>query len=113
MKNHFKKFRFAPPLGDWGAFRLWGLGCLLLLCLVASSCSLFSEPEPDLPPATQIGANTIGFKVNGKNWVPRNDAKLPPTPNTDNRGGRWREIGFATGFVQVDDNNRVKSSFDM
>ena len=26
--------------------------------------------NPDLPAATQKGANTLGFKVDGKNWVP-------------------------------------------
>jgi hypothetical protein len=50
----------------------------LLIAYALNSCSLFSDPEPELPPATQIGANTLGFKVNGKNWVPKNDTKFPP-----------------------------------
>jgi hypothetical protein len=55
-----------PLVGGWGAV----------------SCSLFTDPEPELPPATQIGANTIGFKVNGKVWVPKDEGEYPP--NTAN-----------------------------
>ncbi len=38
----------------------------LLIAYALNGCSLLGETEPDLPPATQTGANTIGFKVNGK-----------------------------------------------
>jgi hypothetical protein len=56
---------------------------LLLIAYALNSCTLFAEPE--LPPATQIGANTIGFKVNGKNWVPKDEAKI--TTRTRITGG--------------------------
>ncbi len=60
----------------------------LLIAYALNGCSLLGETEPDLPPATQTGANTIGFKVNGKNWVPRNDKKyLPNTPNNIDKTG--------------------------
>jgi hypothetical protein len=42
-----------PLVGGWGA------------------CSLFSDPEPTLPPATQHGAETFGCLVNGKVFVPK------------------------------------------
>ncbi|HVT84420.1 MAG TPA: hypothetical protein VHD35_04415 [Chitinophagaceae bacterium] len=46
---------------------------LLLLALVSLqiSCRKSSiKSEPQLPPITQIGANTFGCKINGKVWVP-------------------------------------------
>jgi hypothetical protein len=44
---------------------------LLWLCL-ASGCDWFrrKNPEPQLPPETQTGANTFGCLVNGKIWLP-------------------------------------------
>lgn len=46
-----------------------------LLILLSSNCFIFTTckkdtPSATLPPATQEGKNTIGFKVNGKVWTP-------------------------------------------
>ena len=41
---------------------------LALLSLLLTTCS--KEQEETLPPATQVGANTFGCKVNGKIWIP-------------------------------------------
>jgi hypothetical protein len=45
---------------------------VLLIALVA--CKRDKEqpnPDPDLPPATQIGANTFGCYINGQPWTPK------------------------------------------
>ncbi|WP_299986672.1 hypothetical protein [uncultured Pontibacter sp.] len=39
----------------------------IALCAGISSCD--KEPEFNLPPVTQNGSNTLGFKANGKVWV--------------------------------------------
>jgi len=86
----------------------------LLIAYALNSCSLFSDPEPELPPATQIGANTLGFKANGKNWVPKDEGKYPPTPNTTQiTGGRWNSAMFSIGVGKIDESNRITSSFDI
>ena len=41
---------------------------LALFALLLTTCS--KEQVETLPPATQVGANTFGCKVNGKNWIP-------------------------------------------
>jgi Family of unknown function (DUF6252) len=48
------------------------LWLVLLLALVA--CKRDKDepnPDPDLPPATQIGANTFGCYINGQPWTPK------------------------------------------
>ena len=40
----------------------------LLGLLYVTACD--DDLNPDLPAATQKGANTLGFKVDGKSWVP-------------------------------------------
>jgi hypothetical protein len=49
------------------------LTCLLASLLLGASCKKTNTPEPEdqLPPATQIGANTFGCLVNGKVYVPK------------------------------------------
>jgi len=44
----------------------------VFLALILSSCQLFKEeePAPELPPITQEGLQTLGFKVDGQIWVP-------------------------------------------
>jgi hypothetical protein len=50
---------------------------ILLLIFFASCCKKERIDLPDnnnipgLPPATQSGANTLGFLLNGKPWTPR------------------------------------------
>jgi hypothetical protein len=58
MKNSVKKITKKSHFGGWGA--------CLLIAHALNSCSLFPEPEPTLPPATQTGANTFGCLINGK-----------------------------------------------
>ena len=62
MKKQFKAFWLA----------LFGV---VWLVLMASSCHKTptpeSNPEPDLPLATQEGKGTIGCYINGKPWVPK------------------------------------------
>ena len=42
---------------------------LLLLMLAVSACKKKNaDPEPDLPPETQIGADTFGCYINGVPW---------------------------------------------
>jgi hypothetical protein len=58
---------------------------VLLLCLSLSTCNWFSkkdEPNPQLPPETQTGANTFGCKVNGQIWTPAGD-RPGFVPNVD------------------------------
>ena len=38
----------------------------LTVLFTASSCKKQKNNEPQLPPETQTGANTLGFKINGK-----------------------------------------------
>jgi hypothetical protein len=47
--------------------------CLLASLLLGASCRKTKAPEPEdqLPPATQTGANTFGCLVNGKVYIPR------------------------------------------
>ena len=40
---------------------------LVLLLWAATACT--TAPEPNLPPITEEGRNTLGFKANGKVWV--------------------------------------------
>ena len=52
------------------------INLLMLLCsimLCSSQCKKTNTPEPadQLPPATQLGANTFGCLVNGKIYVPK------------------------------------------
>lgn len=49
-----------------------------LLCswtLLLYSCK--QDPEPQLPPETQTGANTFGCMVNGKLWLPSQEDGSP------------------------------------
>ena len=60
------KIAFIPPLGVKGL-----LTWLLLLMLAVSACKKKNaDPEPDLPPETQIGADTFGCYLNGVPWKP-------------------------------------------
>lgn len=50
---------------------------LLLLTPLLYSCeSIFGEDEPELPPATKSGKETVGFKVNGKIWANYSDSGI-------------------------------------
>lgn len=48
----------------------------LLVISTGTNCKK-SNPEGQLPPATQEGKNTCGFLVNGKVWTPRGDNGYP------------------------------------
>ena len=43
----------------------------LIVCCVQCKKSSNATDIPGLPPATQIGANTFGFLLNGNPWVPQ------------------------------------------
>ena len=51
MKNIFKSLFFVASLS-------------------LTTCKKNNTPPTNLPPATQIGANTFGCKINGEVWVP-------------------------------------------
>jgi Family of unknown function (DUF6252) len=42
----------------------------LMVCLT-NACQKATNPDPDLPLATQEGKGTIGCYINGKPWVPK------------------------------------------
>ncbi len=84
----------------------------LLIAYALNGCSLLGETEPDLPPATQTGANTIGFKVNGKNWVPKDEAKFVTRPKANGGGGRLSILNtMEIGGAQISTDDRIKSYF--
>ncbi|MDJ1467129.1 hypothetical protein [Xanthocytophaga flava] len=43
---------------------------IFLVTIVTSLLFFSCEKEMELPPITQIGANTFGCRINGKAWVP-------------------------------------------
>ena len=47
-------------------FPIWGLGGLS-----CSKSDAVTDPKAQLPPETQVGANTFGVTINGKVYVPR------------------------------------------
>ena len=58
-------------------FPLWGLGVL--------SCSkndAVTDPKAQLPPETQVGANTFGVTINDKVYVPRDPAGTLTGPSS-------------------------------
>ncbi|MCU0446978.1 MAG: hypothetical protein MUE85_18935 [Microscillaceae bacterium] len=68
---------------------LWliGLSCLLLTCKGNKNV----PPLEQLPPETQIGANTFGCLVNGVAWTPKGNAgftpNFSPVLEANNQGG--------------------------
>ncbi len=55
--------------------------CLFALALLSTSCPKKDNtppaPKPDvLPPITQTGANTFGFMLNGKVWLPHTSGSI-------------------------------------
>ncbi|TAG01448.1 MAG: hypothetical protein EAZ44_08460 [Cytophagia bacterium] len=57
----------------------------IILLLTIASCKKKQDPEPDLPPETQSGANTFGCYLNGVPWK--------PSP---------KEFGNNTLYIQLD-----------
>lgn len=49
---------------------------LLLLAPLFIHLKCKKESGPQLPPETQIGANTLGFKINGKIYTSRGEGGL-------------------------------------
>jgi hypothetical protein len=62
--------------------------CFVLLSAQCTKGNLSGTDIPGLPPATQIGANTFGFLLNGQPWV----------PSGNNGGGNNLSISHDSGF---------------
>ncbi len=60
---------------------------LLITCCILLLASCEKDPyrhgEPDLPPITMEGKNTLGFLLNGKVWVPYQDKPGIFTPTLE------------------------------
>jgi len=50
---------------------------VFLFLLSLEGCFLFPDPKETLPPATQTGANTFGFLLNGQVWLPSGNDGYP------------------------------------
>lgn len=49
----------------------------LVLAVLCNSVHCTSDSEPvELPPATREGRNTLGFKVDGKIWLPKGEKSI-------------------------------------
>ena len=66
---------------------LLGLPLLIVSCRKQTNSDQVNDPVPGLPLATQIGANTLGFLLNGVPWVP-----------AGNNGTANLSIDFDPGF---------------
>ncbi|MDO6743113.1 hypothetical protein Q4553_00860 [Tenacibaculum soleae] len=65
---------------------------LLFITFTFINCSNNEDPQDQLPPITQTGANTFGCLVNGRVFVPK-DAGPSTTPG----GGRPRGLEISSG----------------
>lgn len=82
------------------------LALLLTLVCAVAGCGPdeYVAPEPKLPPATQVGANTFGCRIDGKAYVPdvlgcfAIPAERPVSMYYDNtfRFGNYTELNFFT-----------------
>ena len=57
-------------------------GSLLLICLITSNCKKHkttADPVSQLPPVTQVGANTFGCLVDGQVFVPKGSLFSSPS----------------------------------
>ena len=83
-------------------FPLWGLGVL--------SCSkndAVTDPKAQLPPETQVGANTFGVTINGKVYVPRDPTGTITGPTSKGMilwgisDASWNELEIKDGKSSV------------
>jgi len=93
---------------------------LFVLLLALVGCSLFSkssDPVEQLPPVTQEGRNTFGFKLNGAIWLP-GGGQGPLSANYDAtyRGG---SLGIGANLINNTTNqfisfggNNIRSTGD-
>ncbi len=65
----------------------WRPALWLLAAALATTGCKKKDPEPELPPATQTGANTFGCRLNGELWLPGGY-----------RNGAGRELKFTLYF---------------
>ena len=58
----------------------------LCACLLLGGCTRSKTPEPELrlPPATAVGANTLGFQVDGRVWTTYGQTCVFSGPCRDN-----------------------------
>lgn len=95
---------------------------LHIFLLALMGCSLFSKsPDPvdSLPPATQEGKNTFGFRLNGSIWKPKGfngtpnlDATYDPTYNGGSLGIYAYTKDDATDQLIVFGGNNITSVGD-
>lgn len=56
------------------------LPSLALVVLLTTACTKETDPQPQLPAATQTGQNTAGCRVNGRVWLPAGDFLVSGAP---------------------------------
>ena len=87
--NTSKAPNFLSPLSSW--FMRLLLLLLTSFSLLAASCTKEDDgpttPLDELPPATQVGANTFGCLINGEPWY--------------NRGGRFNDPDLSAGYAET------------
>ena len=79
-------------------YGIWLIGCVLL----AAGCKPSPKVEPaiELPPETQVGANTFGCRFNGKAWIPQ-DVE-PGQPKAKRPPFEWSyDPGYAGGNLNI------------
>ena len=76
----FFNFLISKPF-----FRMKKLMLVFWLAVLLVACTKKQDPEPDLPPETQSGANTFGCYLNGVPWKPSK-----------------KEFGNNTLYIQLD-----------
>lgn len=65
----------------------WRPALWLLTAVLATTGCKKKDPEPELSPATQTGANTVGCRLNGELWLPGGY-----------RNGAGQEVKFSTTY---------------
>jgi hypothetical protein len=83
------------------------LATILTLGFFSSSCpKKDSNTNPQLPPPTQTGANTVGFLLNGKIWLPGGSPFPIPKMNAQYYRGNF---SFSTNKKKADSVSQILS----
>ena len=86
--------------------RLLILTTLATLLFTACSCLGFSDPEDELPPITQTGANTFGCIIDGKVLIPKSKG------SGSLLGPSYRIESLTAWFLNNGDNNLTITAFN-